>query len=484
MNKEVAQLNPVDIWENFEKMNEVPRGSKKEERIIAFTKKFGEDLGLPTFVDKTGNVIIKKPATPGMEDRKGIIIQSHIDMVHQKNADTDFDFDEDGIQSYIDGDWVKAKGTTLGADNGIGAATMMGILASKELVHGPIEALFTIDEETGMTGAFGLEGGMLDGDILLNLDTEDEHELCIGCAGGIDTNVNYNYEEVTAEGAAFKIELKGLKGGHSGCEIHLGRGNANKLMNRLLWRTNQKFGLEVAEIDGGSLRNAIPRESFATVVIAEDKVEEFKAYIAEFEATIKQELHATEPNLVVLLDAVELPSKVMEVKVQEALLSAVYASPCGVIRMSDDLEGLVETSTSLSRVLVKDGKVTVQFLTRSSVDSAKYDVTHQIEGAFAITKGDVEHGGAYPGWTPNANSEILEEMKEIHQELFNKPAIVNAVHAGLECGIIGSHYPHLDMISFGPTIKNPHSPDEMCEINTVRRFWDFIKITLERVAKK
>lgn len=484
MNKEVAQLNPVQIWENFEKMNEVPRGSKKEERIIAFTKKFGEDLGLETLVDKTGNVIIKKPATAGMEDRKGIILQSHIDMVHQKNAETVFNFDEDGIQSYIDGDWVKAKGTTLGADNGIGAATLMGVLASKDLVHGPIEALFTIDEETGMTGAFGLEGGMLDGDILLNLDTEDEHELCIGCAGGIDSNINYSYNEAKSEGTAFAIELKGLKGGHSGCEIHLGRGNANKLMNRLLWKSNEKFGLEIAEIDGGSLRNAIPRESFAKVVIADDKVAEFKKYVSSFEEIIKQELHATEPGLSVTLSSIDTPSKVMDVKAQEALLSAVYAAPCGVIRMSDDLKGLVETSTSLSRVKVQEGKVLVQFLTRSSVDSAKYDVTYQIEGAFAITGGNVEHGGAYPGWTPNANSQILDEMKVIHQELFNKPAVVNAVHAGLECGIIGSHYPNLDMISFGPTIKNPHSPDEMCEINTVRRFWDFIKITLERVAKK
>ncbi|MBB6460689.1 aminoacyl-histidine dipeptidase [Flammeovirga kamogawensis] len=484
MNKEVAQLNPVQIWENFEKMNEVPRGSKKEERIIAFTKKFGEDLGLETIVDKTGNVIIKKPATLGMEDRKGIILQSHIDMVHQKNADTDFNFDTDGIQSYIDGDWVKAKGTTLGADNGIGAATIMGVLASKDLVHGPIEGLFTIDEETGMTGAFGLEGGILNGDILLNLDTEDEHELCIGCAGGIDTNVNYTYDEVAAEGTAFHIQIKGLKGGHSGCEIHLGRGNANKLMNRLLWGTRQKFGLEIAQIDGGSLRNAIPRESFADVVIAPESVEEFKAYITAFEKEIKTELHATEPNLVVAISTIDTPAKVMDVTAQDALLSAIYAAPCGVIRMSDDLEGLVETSTSMARVKVGDGNVLVQSLTRSSVDSAKFDVTNQLDAAFAITKGNVEHGGAYPGWTPNATSQILEEMKEIHQDLFGKPAVVNAVHAGLECGIIGSHYPNLDMISFGPTIKNPHSPDEMCEIATVSRFWDYLKITLEKVAKK
>ncbi|AZQ61973.1 aminoacyl-histidine dipeptidase [Flammeovirga pectinis] len=484
MNKEVAQLNPVQIWENFEKMNEVPRGSKKEERIIAFTKKFGEDLGLETIVDKTGNVIIKKPATPGMEDRKGIILQSHIDMVHQKNADTDFNFDTDGIQSYIDGDWVKAKGTTLGADNGIGAATIMGVLASKDLVHGPIEGLFTIDEETGMTGAFGLEGGILKGDILLNLDTEDEHELCIGCAGGIDTNVNYTYDEVAAEGTAFHIQIKGLKGGHSGCEIHLGRGNANKLMNRLLWNTRQKFGLEIAQIDGGSLRNAIPRESFADVVVAPESVEEFKTYISAFEKEIKTELHATEPNLVVVISAIDTPFKVMDVAAQDALLSAIYAAPCGVVRMSDDLEGLVETSTSMARVKVGGGNVLVQSLTRSSVDTAKFDVTNQLDAAFAITKGNVEHGGAYPGWTPNATSQILEEMKEIHQELFNKPAVVNAVHAGLECGIIGSHYPNLDMISFGPTIKNPHSPDEMCEIDTVSRFWDYLKITLEKVAKK
>ncbi|OHX65577.1 aminoacyl-histidine dipeptidase [Flammeovirga pacifica] len=484
MNKEVASLHPVQIWENFERMNEVPRGSKKEERIIAFTKKFGEDLGLETIVDDCGNIIIKKPATPGMEGRKGIILQSHIDMVHQKNADTDFNFDTDGIQSYIDGDWVKAKGTTLGADNGIGAATIMGVLASKDLKHGPIEGLFTIDEETGMTGAFGLVEGVLEGDILLNLDTEDEHELCIGCAGGIDTNVNYTYTETAAEGKAYHIQLKGLKGGHSGCEIHLGRGNANKLMNRLLWETREKFGLEIAEIDGGSLRNAIPRESFANVVIDPAKATEFEAYIKQVEADYQVELKVTEPNLVINLDAITTPSKVMDVKAQDALLSAIYAAPCGVVRMSDELEGLVETSTSMARVQVKDGNVTVQSLTRSSVDTAKFDIANQLDAAFAITGGTIEHGGAYPGWTPNADSQILEEMKEIHQEYFKKPAIVNAVHAGLECGIIGSHYPNLDMISFGPTIKNPHSPDEMCEISTVARFWDFLVLTLEKVAKK
>ncbi len=486
MNEAATRLKPNAVWTHFEELNAVPRPSKNEGRVIEFMKQFGEGLNLETIVDEIGNVIIRKPATSGMEDRQGVILQGHLDMVHQKNADTVFDFETEGIRSVITDDgWLTAEGTTLGADNGMGVASVMAVLSATDIEHGQVEALFTIDEETGMTGAFKLQPGILTGSILLNTDTEDEGELCIGCAGGIDTNIKANYEQVPAgEGTAFKISVKGLRGGHSGCEIHLGRGNANKIMNRLLWGGSKKFGLRVASLDGGSLRNAIPRESFAIVVIDSDQVDHFKKHIAETIGVIQTELIRTEPDLMASIEPASPVETVMDSTSQENLIRAVYAAPCGVARMSDEMAGLVETSTSLARVLVESGNVLVQFLTRSSVETARDDLARTIESVFQLAGADVEHSGGYPGWKPNADSEILRQMTQIYADLFGIEPTVNAVHAGLECGIIGSVYPGLDMISFGPTIKNPHSPDEKCEIASVKKYWDYLVATLRQIPKK
>ena len=488
MNQQVASLSPQSVWTNFEKLNEVPRPSKHEERVIAFMKKFGEDLGLDTQVDAIGNVLIRKPATAGMEDRKVVVLQAHLDMVHQKNSDTDFDFDSQGIESYIKDGWVHAKGTTLGSDNGMGVASIMALLEAKDIEHGPLEGLFTIDEETGMTGAKELKPGFVTGDILLNTDTEDEGELTIGCAGGIDTNINLAYQaEKAPVGIAYKISVKGLLGGHSGVEIHLGRGNANKLMNRVLYRCDERFGLRIAEIDGGSLRNAIPRESFSKVIVNMEKAKAFEAHVQDMLEILKGELGSVEKSLTIeleVLPAEEVPEEVLPLATQRGLARALYAAVNGVIRMSADVDDLVETSTSLARVLAKDGNILVQFLTRSSVDSSKDDVANSIAAAFEMIGAEVEHDGDYPGWKPNPKSEIMDIMKPLYKEMFGTEAHVVAVHAGLECGLIGKVYNNLDMISFGPTIKGPHSPDERCEIETVQKYWDFLLETLKRIPKK
>ncbi len=481
MNQAILKHEPQPLWHYFESLNAVPRPSKREERVVQFIKQFGENLGLETIVDQVGNVIIRKPATPGMEGRPGVVLQGHLDMVHQKNAATQFDFETQGIESWIDGEWLKAKGTTLGADNGVGAASIMAVLASKDLKHGPIEGLFTIDEETGMTGAFELNAGVLKGRILLNTDTEDEGELCIGCAGGLDTNVEFEYRQVPApDGEALKISVTGLKGGHSGCDIHLGRGNANKIINRLLW-TAGELNPWIASLDGGSLRNAIPREAFAVVVIDASLREAFENHLDSIADVIRSELAVAEPDLKIAIEKTDKPSQVMNQADQQSLLHAIYAAPCGVVRMSDQVAGLVETSTSLARVLVENGVALVQFLSRSSVDSAKIDITNTIAATFRLIGAKVIHQGSYPGWQPKADSAILSLMKKIYLDQFGKEPHVSAVHAGLECGIIGSHYPEMDMISFGPTIKNPHSPDEKCEIASVEKYWRFLVKTLEEI---
>ena len=485
MNQDVAKLPPAVVWKRFEELNAVPRPSKKEERVIEFMKSFGEGLALETMVDPIGNVIIRKPATAGMENRQGVILQAHLDMVHQKNADTDFDFQTQGIESRIGEDgWVRANGTTLGADNGMGVASIMALLASNDIEHGPIEGLFTIDEETGMTGAFKLQPGILTGTLLLNTDTEDEGELCIGCAGGVDTNISLAYTPTKIDsGLALSISVTGLRGGHSGCEIHLGRGNANKIMNRLLWNTDQQFDLRIGSIDGGSLRNAIPRESFATVVVDSEKADDFKLHVANLVSIIQTELIRTEPDLKVTIQTTETPAAVMNRETQIKLVQSIYAAPCGVIRMSNEMPDLVETSTSLARVKIESGMAEIQFLTRSSVETARDDLSNMIESTFLLAGAKVQHGAAYPGWKPNSDSKILELMKTVYQDLFGVAPKVNAVHAGLECGIIGSVYPGLDMISFGPTIKNPHSPDEKCEIASVEMYWRYLLATLKQIPK-
>ena len=445
-------------------------------------KAFGESLGLSTLEDEAGNVIIKKPATAGMENRQVTVLQSHLDMVHQKNSDTVFDFDTQGIDMFVDGDWVKARGTTLGADNGIGVATIMALLASADIPHPAIEALFTIDEETGMTGALCLKGGLLDGKILLNLDTEEDTELTIGCAGGIDITATGTYTQVAPKGgAAFRIGVKGLTGGHSGCDIHLGRGNANKLVNRMLTMLTTKFSIGIAEINGGSLRNAIPRESVALIVVDAANATQLQETVAGIAATFKAEYKTTDPHITVTIEPADMPAMVMEAAFQHKLLRALYACPNGVYRMSPEISGLVQTSNNLARVLVKDGTYGIQCLTRSSVDSEKEDLAAAISGTFELMDATVTCNGSYPGWEPRPDAAIIQLMGNLYQEMFHSPAHVNAVHAGLECGILGTNYPHMQMISFGPNIFGAHSPDERVQISSVQKFWNYLLETLKRI---
>ena len=486
MSQEIRNLEPKDLWNKFADLNAVPRPSKKEERVIEFMKNFGKNLGLETFEDEIRNVIIRKPATAGMENRKALVLQGHLDMVHQKNNDTNFDFDEQGIDMYVDGDWVRARGTTLGADNGLGVAMIMAILESKDIKHPAIEALFTIDEETGMTGALNLKGGVLQGEILLNMDTEEDDEIDIGCAGGIDVTANrsYNQEETPVNSVGYKITVKGLNGGHSGMDIHKGLGNANKIMNRLLFDGFENFGLQIAEISGGSLRNAIPRESVAKVIVAGMYDEAFVFDMQEIINDIKTEFKTTEPNLTVEIEKSDLPAKVMDLGVQEGLLRSVYAAHNGVYRMSADMDDLVETSNNIARIIVKDGEISIQNLTRSSVETSKMDLANSLRSAYELFGCEVTFGGSYPGWTPNVKSEILDLLVKIYQKQNSEKPKVVACHAGLECGILGTNYPKMDMISFGPTIHGAHSPDERASIKSSQKFYKFVLEILENIPVK
>jgi dipeptidase D len=486
MSKDILTLKPESLWKNFYELTQIPRPSRKEEKVIAYLKKLGEDLGLETIVDEVGNVIIKKPATPGMEDRKGIILQGHMDMVPQKNSDTDHDFEKDPIDAYIDGDWVTARGTTLGADNGMGVAAGMAVLEAKDLVHGPVEVLITMDEETGMTGAENLKAGILDGDILLNLDSEDEGELYIGCAGGIDSTGVWTYStEAVADGmATYKISVKGLRGGHSGMDINQGRGNANKIMNVLLMKATEKYDLRVVDINGGSLRNAIPRESFVTVVVPEDKKDQFLQFIEEFEEIAQDEFKSVEEGLLVVAEEAEAAKEVIDAKIITNLFKAIADCPNGVIAMSKDFEGIVETSTNLA-VVKSDGKqIEIATLQRSLIDANRDVLSAKVRETFEASEGKATSTGEYPGWKPNPDSIILHEMKEVYNNKFGKVPAVRVIHAGLECGILGATYTNWDMISFGPTIRNPHSPDEMVKIDTVALFWDYLVETLKHAPKK
>ena len=477
----VRELLPIELWNNFENLNAVPRPSKKEERVVEFIKNFGLNLGLSTYVDSCGNVIIKKPASTGSENQKTVIIQSHLDMVHQKNTDTEFNFLTQGIQSYIDGDWVTAKGTTLGADNGMGVATIMTLLASNTIQHPAIEALFTIDEETGMTGAFELEKGILDGQILLNLDTEDDDEFSIGCAGGIDTNSSKLYtQEKISNGFGFEIKVKGLKGGHSGMDIHLERGNANKIMNRIL-ALALNHDLKISQIDGGSLRNAIPRESVAEIVVDS---KDFLNHLDSLAAEIKNEFFKSEPDLIIEVNNIDSITHGLSLIDSGEVVNAVYSVFNGVYKMSQSIDGLVETSSSLARVILKDGSFITQSLQRSSTESSKLDISKTIGASFLNIGAEVEHSGSYPGWAPNTDSEILDIMVSLYKKMFNSDPKVQACHAGLECGILNERYPGLDMISFGPTIKNPHSPDEKVHIASVQKFWNLFVEVLKVIPQK
>jgi len=484
MNEAIRNLEPQEIWNYFADLNAVPRPSKKEERVIQFMKDFGTGLGLETIEDEVGNVIIRKPASPGMEDRRGVVLQSHLDMVHQKNNDTEFDFDTQGIEMLVDGDWVRAKGTTLGADNGLGVATIMAVLASDSIAHPDIEALFTIDEETGMTGAMGLKGGILQGEILLNLDTEEDDEIGVGCAGGVDVTAKGTYAQVDTptNAQAYTITVKGLQGGHSGMDIIKGLGNANKLMNRLLWATQNSS--RIHEIMGGSLRNAIPRESVATVVVATEDISEFVSQIEATQFNIIEEYRLLEPELSITTEKVESPNKVMAKNDQISFVNAVYAAHNGVYRMSPAIEDLVETSNNIAKVTVKDGALKVECLTRSSVTSSRDDMENTLRSVFALAGYKVTATGAYPGWAPNMESPILKVLDNLYEKLNGEKAHVAACHAGLECGILGQNYPGMDMISFGPTIKGAHSPDERASISSTQKYWKFVLEILKHIPKK
>lgn len=484
MNKEIRTLEPKELWNNFADLNAVPRGSKKEEQVIQFMVNFGNKLNLKTIVDPVGNVIIKKPASKGMENKKTVVMQSHLDMVHQKNSNTIFDFDTEGIKMKIDGEWVKAEGTTLGADNGLGVAAIMSVLASKSIKHPAIEALFTIDEETGMTGAMGLQAGYLNGEILLNLDTEEDDEIDIGCAGGIDITAKNNYNEVNTPttSVGYSIAVTGLNGGHSGMDIHKGLGNANKIMNRVLYET-QEF-IRISEINGGGLRNAIPRESFAKIAVYSSKKDAFLKKAKKIIKAITKEFITVEPNLEITISETEKPAKVMTTISQSTLLKAIYIAHNGVYRMSNDMEDLVETSNNVARVLVKDEEITILCLTRSAVESSKMDLANALTATFELAGYEVKLSGSYPGWKPNLNSPILKILSETYEKMFDEKANIVACHAGLECGILGTNYPEMDMISFGPTIQGAHSPDEKANIKSTQKFWKFLLTILENIPQK
>lgn len=482
----LKNLEPAIVWQYFEEICKVPRPSTKEDKIIKYLIEFAEKNKFEYAKDDAGNIIIRKPATKGMEKSKPVVLQSHMDMVCEKNSDVKFDFDNDPIQAVVDNGWVRANGTTLGADDGIGMAAQMAILVSEEVKHGPLECLFTVDEESGLTGAFELKPGFIHGNVLLNLDSEDEGELFIGCAGGIDTvaKLKYKHRFTPSKSQAFKVNVKGLKGGHSGDDIDKMRGNSNKILNRFLWNAEKHFKIRLSVFDGGNLRNAIPREAFAIFTVPAKKVEGLKTYFDEFANEIKQEWATSEPELSLSIEQTEMPQKVINRKAQTMLLNSLYACPHGVIAMSQAIPGLVETSTNLASVKF-DGKKEISITTsqRSSVDSAKFDIAHMVESVFKIAGCKVEHSTGYPGWAPNTDSEILKITRDSYKRLFNTEPKVRAIHAGLECGLFLEKYPKMDMVSFGPTLRGVHSPEEKIDIETVKKFWLLLLDVLANIPK-
>lgn len=481
----MKNLQPKSLWENFYSLTQIPRPSGKKEEISAFLANYGRSLGLETIVDEIGNVIIRKPASAGYENHPGVILQGHMDMVPQKNSDKVFDFEKDPIEAYVEdnGEWVTANGTTLGADNGIGVATAMAILADKNVVHPPLEAFFTVDEETGMYGAFALKGGMLNGKTLLNLDSESEGELYMGCAGGVDTTARFDFEPVeTEEGdVALRVSIKGCKGGHSGCDINLQRANAIKLLFRFLKDAVANYEARLAYVEGGSLRNAIPREASAVITIPADGLDEMKQLVADYEDLFIREFDGVEDNISFTAENEECPKTELPEDTQDFLIHAITLCPHGVYRMIPEMPDIVETSNNLAMIGMENNRITVMCLTRSSVESRKEELRQIIQSAFALAGAETEFTGSYPGWKPNLHSHILEVMKDVYQKEFGNTPRIITIHAGLECGIIGRNYPGMDMISFGPTIEHPHSPDERVNIATVQKFYHFLLATLKEL---
>lgn len=481
----MKNLQPKSLWKNFYSLTQIPRPSGKKEEISAFLANYGRSLGLETIVDEIGNVIIRKPASAGYENHPGVILQGHMDMVPQKNSDKVFDFEKDPIEAYVEdnGEWVTANGTTLGADNGIGVATAMAILADKNVVHPPLEAFFTVDEETGMYGAFALKGGLLQGKTLLNLDSESEGELYMGCAGGVDTTARFDFEPVeTEEGdVALRVSIKGCKGGHSGCDINLQRANAIKLLFRFLKDAVANYEARLAYVEGGSLRNAIPREASAIITIPADGLDEMKQLVADYEDLFIREFDGVEDNISFTAEDVECPKTELPEDTQDFLIHAITLCPHGVYRMIPEMPDIVETSNNLAMIGMENNRITVMCLTRSSVESRKEELRQIIQSAFALAGAETEFTGSYPGWKPNLHSHILEVMKGVYQKEFGNTPRIITIHAGLECGIIGRNYPGMDMISFGPTIEHPHSPDERVNIATVQKFYHFLLATLKEL---
>ena len=482
----LSNLEPQVVWNIFEQMCAHPRPSKHEEKVSAWIQQLAKDHNIECKEDNVGNLILRKAATAGMENRKGVVLQAHMDMVPQKNSDTEHDFITDPIDAYVDGEWVTARGTTLGADNGIGLAASLAVIFSDNIEHGPLEVLVTIDEEAGMTGAFGLEAGWLEGEILLNTDSEDEGEVYMGCAGGIDGTVSFpiEREETPADHQTFEVSISGLRGGHSGVDIHLGRGNANKLLARLLKEAGRDMGVRLVEINGGSLRNAIPRESFAVITVAPAQREEFKACLEFFAKTIKKELIATEPNFSVSLMPVPNEPTVMTQDCQTRLITALNGVFNGVMRMSDEIEGVVETSSNLGVIQSRGKTVHIQCLIRSLADSCRVDAQEMIASVFELAGANIKFDGAYPGWKPDTSSPVMQVMRDVYEKEFGSVPKIMVIHAGLECGLFKTSYPAMDMASFGPTICFPHSPDEKVNIETVGMFWKYLLAILKAIPAK
>lgn len=474
----MANLEPKAVFDFFSEINKVPRPSKKEGKMVEWLLQMGAKLGVETKRDEVGNVLMSKPATPGKENVTPIVFQSHMDMVCEKNNDLDFDFENDSIQAFVDGDWMKAKGTTLGADDGIGMALALAVIADEKLEHGPIECLFTVDEETGLTGAGALKSDFMKAKILLNLDDEDFGEFCIGCAGGKDTVATYDcvYEkEIPANSVAYKVMIGGLQGGHSGEDINKNLGNAVKLLNRIIWNAYQEFDVRIADIKAGNLRNAIAREGWAIVTLPKENAAAFEKYVAEMDATYKNELRTSDKGVFATCEKTTMPKKIWDEFLQVSVMDALYACPHGVLAMDQNIPGFVETSTNLASIKVEDGKVIIPTSQRSSVESRKQDACDHVASVFYATGADdVTSGDGYPGWNPNPNSPALKVMLQAFDNLFHEKPVVRAIHAGLECGLISEKYPEMDMVSFGPTLRGVHSPDEKLEIPSVKKTWDLI----------
>ncbi|MDI5835935.1 aminoacyl-histidine dipeptidase [Shewanella xiamenensis] len=482
----LSQLYPQPLWQWFEQICAIPHPSKYEQALSQHIQAWAKSKQLDVVEDAVGNLIIRKPATAGMEDRKVVVIQAHIDMVPQKNADKVHDFTKDPIEAYVDGDWVKAKGTTLGADNGIGMASALAILGSDDIKHGPLEVLLTIDEEAGMTGAFGLQAGMLDAEILINTDSEQEGEIYMGCAGGVDAQITLPMVWQASEQsyASFSLHLSGLKGGHSGVNIHLGRGNANKILARFLFENADELALELTQFTGGSLRNAIPREANISFMLPAENVVALNEKVRAFEALVRAELAIADPDMRLVLSEIPTPKRVMSENSQNTLIDLLHVCPNGVMRMSDEVTGVTETSLNVGVISTNDEEVSILCLIRSLIDSGRSQVEGMLTALTNLAGADIELSGAYPGWKPDNTSPVMAIVRETYESIYNKEPVIMVIHAGLECGLFKKPYPEMDMVSIGPTIRYPHGPDEMVNIATVGQYWDLLLAVLERIPAK